>query len=223
MGYRRGDSRRRREPRTRRRAARRYGLIALAAFAGCLVAAALGAADSARVTAQPVKQFSDRLMGPDQRELAVLFVTTLEGEIAELSWGEKSLPCPGHRFPLFSTEAAISSARSSASHVQIAIESQHLTPGLRCGSKLPQDVQEGSTSVSVRSVDPSAQVGSPDNVYEDGETQIKSFSPCVTLARTCPGRYLLRAYLDAPRRRVKLEYVFAVLADRQARDPSPRD
>jgi hypothetical protein len=223
MKDRRGASCRLDEPRRRRDGARRYGLLAFVALAGWLVAAALGAAGMAHVSSQPIKQFSDRLIGPDQRELAGLFVTTLEGEVSEISWGERSLPCAGHRYPLFSAEAAISSAYSSASHVQIAIESQHLTHGLQCGSKLPQDVQEGTTSVSVRSVDPSAQVGSPDNVYEDGETQIKSFSPCITLARACPGRYLLRAYLDAPRRRVKLEYVFAVLSSPRTNDPAPRD
>jgi hypothetical protein len=199
---------------------RRKGLIALAVLAACLVGAGLGAADTT-VTAAPIKQLSDRLEGPGQRELAGLFVTVLEGEVTEISWGEKSLPCPGHSYPLLSTEAAISSAYSSFSHVQIAIESEHLTRGLRCGSKLPQDVQEGSTSVSVRSVGPGAQVGSPANVYEDSETQIKSFSPCVTLSRICTGRYVLRAYLDGPRRRVRLEYVFAVLSGHKVSAPSP--
>ncbi|HLB21451.1 MAG TPA: hypothetical protein VK605_05040, partial [Solirubrobacteraceae bacterium] len=170
----------------------------LAVLAVCLLGAGLGAADTT-VTAAPIKQLSDRLQGPGQRELAGLFVTVLEGEVTEISWGEKSLPCPGHSYPLLSTEAAISSAYSSFSNVQIAIESERLTRGLRCGSRLPQDVQEGSTSVSVRSVDPGAQVGSPANIYEDRETQIKSFSPCVTLSRICTGRYVLRAYLDGPR------------------------
>lgn len=198
----------------------RRGLIALAALALCLIGAALGAADTT-VTAAPIKQLSDRLTGPDQRELAGLFVTVLEGEVIEMSWGEKSLPCPGHSYPLLSAEAAIFSGYSSFSHVRIAIESEHLTHGLRCGSKLPQDVPEGHTSVSVRSVDPGVQVGSPANIYEDNETQIKSFSPCVTLSRICAGRYLLRAYLDGPRRRVRLEYVFAVLSGRKASAPSP--
>jgi len=201
-------------------AIRRKGLIVLAVLAVCLAAAALGAADTT-VTAEPIKQLSDRLEGPGQQELAGLFVTVLEGEVTEISWGEKSLPCPGRRYPLLSTEAAISSAYSSFSHVQIAIESEHLTRGLHCGSKLPRDVQEGDTSVSVRSVDPRAQVGSPANIYEDGETQIKSFSPCVTLSRICAGRYVLHAYLDAPRRRVQLEYVFAVLSGSKASDPPP--
>jgi hypothetical protein len=195
--------------------------MALAALAVGLVVAALGDADTTRVPAQPIQQFSDRLEGPDQRELAGLFVTLLEGEVAEMSWGEKSLPCPG-LYQMISTEAAISSAYSSVSEVRLAIESVHITGALRCGSRLPQDVQEGTTSVSVRSVHPGAEAGSPVSVYEDRETQIKSFSPCVTLARTCPGRYLLRAYLDGPRRRVGLEYIFAVLSGRKAGDPPLR-
>jgi hypothetical protein len=220
MRYRRAGSRHLGAVRRRPRAMRRDGLTALAALALCLAAAALGAADTT-VTAAPIKQLSDRLEGPGQQELAGLFVTVLEGEVTEISWGEKSLPCPGHSYPLLSTEAAISSAYSSFSHVQIAIESEHLTRGLRCGSKLPRDVQEGNTSVSVRSVDPGAQVGSPANIYEDGETQIKSFSPCVTLSRICTGRYVLHAYLDGPRRRVQLEYVFAVLSGSKASDRPP--
>ena len=208
--------------RRRPRANVHHGLMALAGLAACLVVAALGAADTTRVPAQPIQQFSDRLEGADQRELAGLFVTLLEGEVAEMSWGEKSLPCPG-LYQMISTEAAISSAYSSVSEVQLAIESVHITGALRCGSKLPQDVQEGTTSVSVRSVHPGAEAGSPVSVYEDRETQVKSFSPCVTLARTCPGRYLLRAYLDGPRRRVGLEYIFAVLSGRKASVPPLRN
>jgi hypothetical protein len=215
MNHRRAGSRHLGGVHGRPRANVRHGLMALAALAACLLVAALGAADTTRVPAQPIQQFSDRLEGPDQRELAGLFVTLLEGEVAEMSWGEKSLPCPG-LYQMISTEAAISSAYSSVSEVQLAIESVHITGALRCGSKLPQDVQEGTTSVSVRSVHPGAEAGSPVSVYEDRETQVKSFSPCVTLARTCPGRYLLRAYLDGPRRRVALEYIFAVLSGRKA-------
>jgi hypothetical protein len=221
MEHRRAGSRHLGGAHPRQRAFRRNGLMALAALALCLVGAALGAAYTTRIAAQPVKQLSDRLEGPGQQELAGLFVTVLEGEVTEISWGEKSLPCPGHSYRLLSTEAAISTAYSSFSHVQIAIESEHLTRGLRCGSTLPQDVQEGDTSVSVRSVDPGTQVGSPANIYEDGETQIKSFSPCVTLSRICTGRYVLRAYLDGPRRHVQLEYVFAVLSGDKASDPPP--
>jgi hypothetical protein len=64
-------------------AIRRKGLIVLAVLAVCLAAAALGAADTT-VTAEPIKQLSDRLEGPGQQELAGVLVTVREGEVTEI-------------------------------------------------------------------------------------------------------------------------------------------
>jgi hypothetical protein len=213
MRYPRAGSRHLGGARRRPRALRRSGLMALAALALCLAAAALGAALGAAnttVTAEPIKQLSDRLETGGSQELAGLFVTGLEAGADELSWGVSSLPCRWRRYRLLATEAAISSSFSSSNEVWVTITDEQLPPSLHCGSSLPQDVHEGRATVSVLPRGASAVSRRPLSVYEDNETKVSSFVECITLAETCPGRYVLRAYLNTPRRHVVLEYAFTV-------------
>jgi hypothetical protein len=200
-----------------RRRARRVS-VQLAALVACALAFAIGARGWTDPAPAPTSQLSDRLQTLAHEELAGLFDTKLEGGGNELSWSIRRLPCRHRQYRLLATEAAISDAYSSTIEVEITIGSEWLSPGLRCGSTLPPGVHEDKASLTILPVGGRA-TRQPSSVYEDSETTIKSFVACATLAATCPGRYVLRAWLDAPgRRRLALEYRFTVAV--VARDPT---
>jgi hypothetical protein len=152
-------------------------------------------------------QLSDRIVTPDERQLAKIYVTELEWGADEMSWGVRALPCKGEHFRLLSTQALIASSDSSRGEAEVVIKSEQLS-GLPCNEKV-HGIEEGEPDVSVYSLRPRAFAESPRKIYEYGGTRIRSFSPCVTLSRACPGAYLLRVRLTAPRR-VELEFVFTI-------------
>jgi hypothetical protein len=189
-----------------------YGgwLAAIVAVALLAASLRLGAHPAANTTSRSATaQLSDRLETTGERALAKIYLTEVEWGADEMSWGVRALPCPGQRYRLLSTQALVASDPSRQGEADIVIKSERLANGLRCGSKLPPGAEEGEATVSVYSIGARAFSESPRSVYEDAGTQIKSFSPCVTLARTCPGAYLLRAHLTTPRY-VELEYVFTI-------------
>lgn len=194
---------------------------ALLAIALCLLGFVLNAGATSDALA-PIKQLSDRLETGDRQELAGLFVTGLEAGGDELSWGVSSLPCKRRRYQLLGTEAAIASSSSSSNQVWLTITDEQLPRGLQCGSSLPPDVHEGRATVSVLSRGASAANRRPLSVYEDDETKVSSFVECITFAETCPGRYVLRAYLNTPRRHVVLEYAFTVTVAASSRASADR-
>jgi hypothetical protein len=184
-------------------------LSALALLVLCLLGFVFRAGATSDALA-PIRQLSDRLETGDRKELAGLYLTGLESGGDELAWGVSSLPCRRQRYRLLGTEAAISSSYSSRNEVWLTITDEQLPPDLHCGSSLPQDVHEGRATVSVLSRGASAASRRPLSVYEDNETKVSSFVECITFAETCPGRYVLRAYLNTPSRNVVLEYDFTV-------------
>jgi hypothetical protein len=203
----------------RRGRSRRVSAL-LAAFVACALAFAIGARGWADPAPAPTSQLSDRLQTVAHEELAGLFDTKLEGGGNELSWSIRRLPCRHRQYRLLATEAAITDEYSSSIEVEITIGSEWLSPGLRCGSALPPDVHEDKGSLTVLPVGARA-TRQPSSVYEDSETTIKTFVACVTLAATCPGRYVLRASLDAPRRRrlaVEYRLTIAFVAHDHAHD-----
>jgi hypothetical protein len=205
--------------RAARRGRSRRVSVLLAAFVACVLAFAIGARGWAGLAPAPTSQLSDRLQTVAHEELAGLFDTRLEGGGNELSWSISRLPCRHRQYRLLASEAAITDAYSSSIEVEITIGSERLSSGLRCGSTLPAGVHEDQASLTILPLGVGA-TRQPSSVYEDSETTIKSFVACVTLAATCPGRYVLRVSLDAPgRRRLALEYrlTVAFVARDQAR------
>jgi hypothetical protein len=185
-------------------------LAAIAAIALLAASARLGTRDVIGTTSRSAKaQLSDRLETAGEQALAKVYLTEVEWGAYEMSWGVRALPCPGQRYRLLSTSAMIPHDPSGRGEADIVIKSERLASGLRCGSKLPSGAEEGETTVSVYSIGAKAFSESPRRVYEDAGTRIKSFSPCVTLARTCDGDFLLRARLTTPRL-AELEYVFTI-------------
>jgi hypothetical protein len=194
--------------------------VLLTAFVACALAFAIGARGWTGLAPAPTSQLSDRLETRAHEVLAGLFDTKLEGSGNELSWSISRLPCSHRQYRLLSSEAAITDAYSSNTEVEITIGSERLSAGLRCGSTLPAGVHEDQASLTILPLGVGA-TRQPSSVYEDSETTIKSFAACVTLAATCPGRYVLRVSLDAPgHRRLALEYSLTVafVARDQARD-----
>lgn len=161
---------------------------------------------------EPVEQISETLETVAHRQLAGLYVTALEANDFELSWVVAMLPCPTQHFRLQTTTAQIASTLASTKEVEIAIVAARMPRGIHCGAVLPAAADEGSAIVTVSPAIAGKAIAAPMISYADAETKIESFSGCMTLAEICPGRYVLRAYLNAPRRRVSLEYVFTVAA-----------
>ncbi len=161
---------------------------------------------------EPVEQISETLETVAHRQLAGLYVTALEANDFELSWVVAMLPCPTQHFRLQTTTAQIASTPASTKKVEITIVAARLPRGIHCGAVLPAASDEGSAIVTVSPAIAGKAIAAPMISYADAETKIESFSACMTLAEVCPGRYVLRAYLNAPRRRVSLEYVFTVAA-----------
>jgi hypothetical protein len=193
----------------RPRRSRRVSVL-LATLVACALAFTMGVRGRADLAPAPTSQISDRLQTRAHELLASLFDTKLQGGGDELSWSLSRLPCRHRQYRLLATEAAITDAYSSSIEVEITIGWERLSPGLRCGSTLPPGVHEHHASFTILPLGLGA-TRQPSSVYEDSETTIKSFVPCVTLAATCPGRYVLRVSLDAPgRRHLALEYGFTV-------------
>jgi hypothetical protein len=186
------------------------GWVVALALALVVAWAGFGARRVVDATSRSAKaQLSDRLETAGERALAKIYLTEVEWGAYEMSWGVRALPCPGQRYRLLSTSAMVPHDPSGSGEAEIMIKSERLAGGLRCGSKLPSGAEEGEATVSVYSIGAKVFSESPRSVYEDAGTRIKSFSPCVTLARTCNGDFLLRAHLTTPRH-VELEYVFTI-------------
>lgn len=162
---------------------------------------------------EPIKQFNDTVRTYARQPVAALHVTADAGNLAELTWAVATLPCAGQHFRVDATEGMIAGTQASNRELDITIVAAHFTHGIRCHSKLPSAADEGTAVVTVKPAARARAIGGPVNVYEDSETKVESFSSCVTLAGTCAGRYVLRAYLDAPRLRATLEYVFETAPD----------
>jgi hypothetical protein len=193
------------------RARTAVSVLAIAAGLGCSVASpATGFELGPR---EPIKQFNDTVRTYARQPVAALHVTADAGDLAELTWAVATLPCAGQHFRMDATEGVIAGTQASNRELDITIVAAHFTHGIRCHSKLPSAANEGSAVVTVKPAERDQATGGPVNVYEDSETKIESFSSCVTLAGTCAGRYVLRAYLDAPRLHATLEYVFETAPD----------
>jgi len=175
-------------------------------------------------TREPVEQISDKLETDGHKPLAGLYATALEADAFELSWIVIALPCPSQHFRLQTTTAKIANTQASSKEVEISILSAQLPPGVHCESGLPSDLDEGSATVTVSRAAAGGSIAAPTIAYADSETKILSFSPCMTLTSACRGRYVLRAYLSAPRSSVRLEYVFTVatVEDEPEKAPSER-
>ncbi len=167
----------------------------------------------------PIVQFADRVETLSHQEVGDLFVTALEGGKDEVKWRLTVLPCPKRPYLLRDTEADIAQAYSKSAEARLTIAKQRLSPGLRCGAALPPGADQHRATVAVWRADSSG--GSPTSVYEDSETQLKSFVYCITLGELCQrGRYLIKAALDRPRRHVVLEYSFTIAIRQRATMPS---
>lgn len=185
--------------------------MAIATGLACLVASP--AAGFELGPREPIKQFNDTVRTYARQPVAALHVTADAGNLAELTWAVATLPCAGQRLRMDATEGVIAGTQASNRELNVTIVAAHFTHGIRCHSQLPSAANEGSAVVTVKPVERDQATAGPVNVYEDGETKVESFSSCVTLAGTCEGRYVLRAYLDAPRLHATLEYVFEAAPD----------
>jgi hypothetical protein len=188
----------------------------LAIVAGLACSAASPATGFELGPREPIKQFNDTVRTYARQPVAALHVTADAGNLAELTWAVATLPCAGQHFRVDATEGLIASTQASNRELDVTIVAARFTNGIRCDSKLPSAANEGSAVVTVKPAERDQATGGPVDVYEDSETKIESFSSCVTLAGTCEGRYVLRAYLDAPRLHATLEYVFQTAPDSPA-------
>jgi hypothetical protein len=183
------------------------GLLCLAMLAAPASGFEIGGREAAR-------QFSDTVTAQNHRQVAALHVTALRGEtnFAEVTWGVGALPCGGQHLSVNATEGQIAETQASSRELEIDIVEAHFSGSLHCGSTLPSATNEGEATVTIKPVRRSDATTGPVSVYEDEETKVKSFSACITLANMCNGRYVLRAYLNAPRIHARLVYVFTVKA-----------
>jgi hypothetical protein len=186
----------------------------LAIAAGLACSATAPAAGFELGPREPIEQFNDTVRTYARQPVAALHVTADADNLAELTWAVATLPCAGQHLRMDATDGLIASTQASNRELDMTIVAAHFTSGIRCHSKLPAAADEGSALVTVKPAERDQATGGPVDVYEDSETKIESFSSCVTLAGACEGRYVLRAYLDAPRLHATLEYVFETVADR---------
>jgi len=177
----------------------------------CFLLLATPASSFELTSHEPVKQFND-IVKAHGAVVAALHVTALGGEtnLAELTWAVSALPCAGEHFAVGATEGQIAETQASSRELEIGIVSAHFSHGIHCHARLPSATNEGTATVTVKPVKSGNATTSPVSVYEDDETKVESFSSCVTLADTCAGKYVLRAYIAAPRIHVVLEYAFTV-------------
>jgi hypothetical protein len=204
--------------------ARRLGRRLAVSITACVLVGAvlfivLGARGSGQGQPAPTVQFADHVETLSHQDVGNLFVTGLEGGKDEVTWQITVLPCPGRPYLLRDTEADITQVYSKHAEARLMIASQRLSPGLRCGAALPPGANRHRATVAVLRAGSSG--GSPTSIYEDGETQLKSFVYCITLGELCQrGRYSIKAALDWPRRHVVLEYSFTIAIRRRATTPS---
>lgn len=202
------------------RCVRRPGRRLAVSITACVLVAAalfvvLVAGGAGQGQPAPTVQFADHVETLSHQKVGNLFVTGLEGGKDEVTWEITVLPCPGRPYLLRDTEADITQVYSKHAEARLTIASQRLSPGLHCGAALPPGANRHRATVAVLRAGSSG--GSPTSIYEDGETQLKSFVYCITLGELCKrGRYMVKATLDWPRRHVVLEYSFTIAIRRRA-------
>ncbi len=172
--------------------------------------------ESSALAADPeaFAQYGNTLETLDGVKLASLYVTGLEdgnaeGAESELTWTLARLPCPGRSYRFVSSDAAVDSSQVSRSEAQIKILAASLPRGIRCETRIPGGLAQGSTMVTVGPTQRGT-AGSPSSEFSSDGTEIKSFSDCLLLSELCTGKFRFVAYFRSLAGELVIRYRFEV-------------